>query len=48
MSKEDWDYVSEKALALFAFGQQTAAERGLILVDTKYGGPYHTSFRKHA
>lgn len=27
---------SEIAMALFAFGQQRAAERGLILVDTKY------------
>jgi phosphoribosylaminoimidazole-succinocarboxamide synthase len=25
-----------KALELFAFGQQEAAKRGLILVDTKY------------
>lgn len=31
-----WDEVSAKALALFARGQQMAAERGLILVDTKY------------
>ena len=36
MSQEDWDYCSQKALALFAFGQQKAAENGLILVDTKY------------
>ena len=36
MSQEDWDYCSQKALALFAFGQQKAAEHGLILVDTKY------------
>ena len=35
MSKEDWDYVAEKALALFTFGQKTASARGLILVDTK-------------
>ena len=27
---------SKAALALFKFGQQEAAERGLILVDTKY------------
>jgi phosphoribosylaminoimidazole-succinocarboxamide synthase len=32
----EWDFASEKALALFAFGQKLAAERGLILVDTKY------------
>ena len=31
-----WDEVSARALALFARGQQMAAERGLILVDTKY------------
>ncbi len=31
-----WDEVSAKALALFARGQSLAAERGLILVDTKY------------
>ena len=36
MTQEDWDYCSQKALALFAFGQQKAAEHGLILVDTKY------------
>mgnify|MGYP001217848775 FL=1 len=36
MSQEDWDYCSQKALDLFAFGQQKAAEHGLILVDTKY------------
>ncbi len=33
---EQWDAVSEYALALFARGQQMAAERGLILADTKY------------
>ncbi len=32
----DWDAVSAAALALFAFGQQEAARRGLLLVDTKY------------
>ncbi|GGE01049.1 phosphoribosylaminoimidazole-succinocarboxamide synthase [Gemmobacter megaterium] len=31
-----WNRVSEVALALFARGQAEAAERGLILVDTKY------------
>ncbi|MBL9072942.1 phosphoribosylaminoimidazolesuccinocarboxamide synthase [Tabrizicola sp.] len=36
LTKSQWDEVSEKALALFARGQQMAAERGLILVDTKY------------
>jgi hypothetical protein len=36
MSAEDWAYTEGRALALFAFGQETAAKRGLILVDTKY------------
>jgi phosphoribosylaminoimidazole-succinocarboxamide synthase len=31
-----WQAVTEYALALFARGQAMAAERGLILVDTKY------------
>lgn len=36
LTKSQWEEVSQKALALFARGQQMAAERGLILVDTKY------------
>jgi phosphoribosylaminoimidazole-succinocarboxamide synthase len=32
----DFDRAAEIAAALFAFGQTRAAERGLILVDTKY------------
>lgn len=36
LTKAQWDEVSAKSLALFARGQQIAAERGLILVDTKY------------
>jgi len=28
--------VSAAALSLFSFGQQQAAQRGLLLVDTKY------------
>jgi len=32
----EWELASAKALELFAFGQKVAAERGLILVDTKY------------
>jgi phosphoribosylaminoimidazole-succinocarboxamide synthase len=31
-----WDQVCETALKLFHFGTEKAAERGLILVDTKY------------
>lgn len=36
MSQADWDTASQAALALFAYGQQEAAKRGLLLVDTKY------------
>jgi len=36
LTAAQWDEVSAKALALFARGQQIAAVRGLILVDTKY------------
>ena len=36
LTAAQWERVSEIALALFARGQQVAAERGLILVDTKY------------
>jgi len=36
LTPEQWETVSAYALALFARGQQHAAERGLILVDTKY------------
>jgi phosphoribosylaminoimidazole-succinocarboxamide synthase len=36
MTQVDWDYCSQKALELFAFGQKKAAENGMVLVDTKY------------
>jgi phosphoribosylaminoimidazole-succinocarboxamide synthase len=36
LTRAQWDEVSATALALFARGQQMAADRGLILVDTKY------------
>lgn len=36
MTADQWATVSAYALALFARGQAIAAERGLILVDTKY------------
>ncbi len=36
LTAAQWQDVSAKALALFARGQTMAAERGLILVDTKY------------
>jgi len=36
LTSEQWREVSELALALFARGREIAAERGLILVDTKY------------
>lgn len=36
LSASDWQTVTQAALALFARGRAIAAERGLILVDTKY------------
>ncbi|AWM77355.1 phosphoribosylaminoimidazolesuccinocarboxamide synthase [Phenylobacterium parvum] len=36
LTRRQWDEVSAHALALFARGQALAAERGLILADTKY------------
>ena len=36
LTAQQWQQVSALALALFARGRQIAAERGLILVDTKY------------
>jgi phosphoribosylaminoimidazole-succinocarboxamide synthase len=36
VSARDFDRAAEIAAALFAFGQERAAQRGLILVDTKY------------
>ncbi|TPK89822.1 phosphoribosylaminoimidazolesuccinocarboxamide synthase [Mesorhizobium sp. B2-4-12] len=36
LTEAQWDTVSSYALKLFARGQERAAERGLILADTKY------------
>lgn len=36
VSQEIWDKLQKVAVELFEFGQKTAAEKGLILVDTKY------------
>ncbi|PIB90882.1 phosphoribosylaminoimidazolesuccinocarboxamide synthase [Caulobacter sp. FWC2] len=36
LTADQWDKLSAYALALFARGQALAAERGLILADTKY------------
>jgi phosphoribosylaminoimidazole-succinocarboxamide synthase len=36
LTHEQWEQVSAYALALFSRGQELAAKRGLILVDTKY------------
>jgi phosphoribosylaminoimidazole-succinocarboxamide synthase len=36
MSARDFDEAAEHAMTLFAHGQKLCAERGLILVDTKY------------
>lgn len=35
-TKAQWQQIEEKAFAVFERGQQIAAQRGLILVDTKY------------
>ncbi|MBK8497355.1 MAG: phosphoribosylaminoimidazolesuccinocarboxamide synthase [Flavobacteriales bacterium] len=35
-TKEEWETMCRYALALFAEGSRIAAERGLLLVDTKY------------
>lgn len=36
VTSEDWNFCSQKAMQLFDFGQRTALENGMILVDTKY------------
>jgi phosphoribosylaminoimidazole-succinocarboxamide synthase len=36
LTAQQWEQLSTYALALFARGQELAAERGLILADTKY------------
>ena len=36
MAKEQWDFISDRALKLFQRGTEIAAKNGLILVDTKY------------
>lgn len=36
MSKEDYEEVASRALALFSFGQEEVKKHGLLLVDTKY------------
>ncbi|WP_026257081.1 phosphoribosylaminoimidazolesuccinocarboxamide synthase [Actinopolymorpha alba] len=36
VTAEQWHELAERSLALFARGQELAAEKGLILVDTKY------------
>ena len=35
-TKEQWEEIEDKAMKIFKRGQELAAERGLILVDTKY------------
>ncbi|MBV1849981.1 phosphoribosylaminoimidazolesuccinocarboxamide synthase [Catellatospora tritici] len=36
VTAEQWQELAERSLALFARGQELAAKKGLILVDTKY------------
>ncbi|MDO8469255.1 MAG: phosphoribosylaminoimidazolesuccinocarboxamide synthase [Candidatus Peribacter sp.] len=35
-TKQQWEEIADRAFALFKKGQEIAAKRGLILVDTKY------------
>lgn len=35
-TEEQWNYIQEKASELFAYGRDVAADKGYILVDTKY------------
>ena len=35
-TREEWKFISQKALEVFTRGQQITKEHGLILVDTKY------------
>ena len=36
LTKEEYNYIEQKSLELFKFGQEIASSKGLILVDTKY------------
>lgn len=36
LTREQWDYLSKAALALYARGVEICAKQGIILVDTKY------------
>ncbi len=36
LTQEEWEFISSKALELYNFGVDIAADRDLILVDTKY------------
>ena len=43
LSKGELNYIKEKALSLFSYGQKEALKRGLILVDTKYEFGYDSN-----
>lgn len=36
ITQEEWEYLADVSLKLFARGQEIAAKQGIILVDTKY------------
>ena len=36
LTSDQWDYISQKSLELFKYGQMVADTKGLILVDTKH------------
>jgi len=45
MTQDKWDELAHAALSLFARGREIAAQRGLILVDTKYEFGYDENGR---
>ena len=43
LTEAEYDYIYNKALDLFRYGQKVALEKGLILVDTKYEFGYYNN-----
>ena len=36
LNEHEWEFIADKAMCLFRYGQMVAESKGLILVDTKY------------
>ena len=36
LTKDEWNYIAQKSIQLFRFGQKVSNDHGYILVDTKY------------